>query len=270
MRQHRPGMPVQKIPLGCGEQDRQGGMNQGRSETALGPPAERSASPFPSRQGAHGAQAGCARRTPLPIATERSYPQAEINSKLPVRGFATAGTLLLMVACAAPPAPPPEPAPAPAPEVRRRPARPLPLPPAPPPEPGGGAAAAPITTAALPAPAPAPAEPAAAFVPPPPPAAAPTPVPRFRVRADGTVGCALPEVLRQVRAGPGAGPDGLRVLAQARADGGCVTAFRQNEWQQIGEQGEFVQLRLVSDSRTGWSLQLYFLREDLTPLTPGE
>jgi hypothetical protein len=127
----------------------------------------------------------------------------------------------------------------------------------PPPEARPGAAAEPqptLTVAAVPV----------AATEPPSPAEPPRPAePRLRVVADGTVGCVSASALRLLR-GAGGEQASLRLLAQVRAEGGCVTAFRVNEWVLAGSDGDLVRLRLVSGGSPG--LVLYFLRSDARPV----
>ena len=79
---------------------------------------------------------------------------------------------------------------------------------------------------------------------------------RWRVARDGTTGCAAPAPLRLARQGEGVVP---RLLAEARASGGCRTTFRVNEWSLVAQEDDLVQLRLVN----GPSLTLWFLRSDV-------
>ena len=114
-----------------------------------------------------------------------------------------------------------------------------------------------LPAAEAPPPAPEPAGPPAAPEPAPRPAAASAPA-GWRVRSDGTIGCADPAALRMVRGGDSTSP---RLLAQARAAGGCVTTFRINEWALVAEEDDLVRLRLIDGrGRTG---TLYFFRSDL-------
>lgn len=132
--------------------------------------------------------------------------------------------LLLALAACAPEAPPP--------------AEPLPLPPPPPPHLRGGR------------------------VPPAPPLAADAPghagdaASVWRVRRDGTVGCADPAALRLLGERADAPP---RILAEARLAGGCRTTFRVNEWVLTASEGDLVQLRLTG----GPELTLWFRRVEL-------
>jgi hypothetical protein len=132
----------------------------------------------------------------------------------------------------------------------------LPLPPAPP-------TRAQVARAGMPPPArprpPGEAEPApgAAEAPragadPSPPAASPS----WRVVRDGTQGCADPAPLRLLRQGLDTPP---RVLAEARAAGGCRTTFRVNAWALEATEGDMVRLRL----QNGPALSLWFLRADV-------
>lgn len=78
----------------------------------------------------------------------------------------------------------------------------------------------------------------------------------WRVARDGTTGCAAPAPLRLARQGEGVVP---RLLAEARASGGCRTTFRVNEWSLVAQEDDLVQLRLVN----GPTLTLWFLRADV-------
>ncbi|BDG73215.1 hypothetical protein [Roseomonas fluvialis] len=102
-----------------------------------------------------------------------------------------------------------------------------------------------------------PAAPAEATAPEPAPAPlAPAPAPAWRVARDGTLGCADPAPLRLLRQGADTPP---RLLAEARASGGCRTTFRVNAWAQEASEGDMVRLRLLN----GDALTLWFLRVDL-------
>lgn len=158
-----------------------------------------------------------------------------------------AGVLLLLAACAGDEPPRDD----------------LPLPPEPPARVQGGRAGAPVAPRTRPNEA----EPAAALpqgpgsVPAaaeaPPAAAAPTPVaPAWRVARDGTLGCADPTPLRLLRQGADTAP---RLLAEARAAGGCRTTFRLNAWAMEAVEADLVRLRLVN----GEALTLWFLRADV-------
>lgn len=84
---------------------------------------------------------------------------------------------------------------------------------------------------------------------------------RYRVRSDGTVGCADPQapgLLRQLKAGEGASP---RLLAQAHRDGRCMTTFRASSWALESAEGEVVRLRLAGEAGP----TLYFLRDEVAP-----
>ena len=88
-------------------------------------------------------------------------------------------------------------------------------------------------------------------------AAAPAaPPPAWRVARDGTLGCADPAPLRLLRQGADTPP---RVLAEARAAGGCRTTFRVNAWAMEAVDGDVARLRLVN----GDALTLWFLRTDV-------
>ncbi|MBR0680607.1 hypothetical protein GXW74_08920 [Roseomonas eburnea] len=80
--------------------------------------------------------------------------------------------------------------------------------------------------------------------------------PLWRVARDGTIGCAEPSPLRLARQGRDVPP---RLLAEARASGGCRTTFRVNEWTLEGTDADLVRLRLTN----GPPLTLWFLRADL-------
>jgi hypothetical protein len=131
----------------------------------------------------------------------------------------------------------------------------LPLPPepparVPPARPSAAAAAAARERAGEPdAPAAAAEAPAAEPAPPTAPAA-------WRVARDGTLGCADTAPLRLLRQGTDTTP---RLLAEARASGGCRTTFRVNAWALEAAEGDLVRLRLVN----GDALTLWFLRADV-------
>ncbi len=148
--------------------------------------------------------------------------------------------LLLALAACAPEPPPPE--------------DPLPLPPPPPPLLRGGrvpAAPPPAADVAGEAPGQAPGPNGT-----PAPERAAETAPVWRVQRDGTVGCADPAALRLLSERADASP---RILAEARAAGGCRTTFRINEWARTASEGDLIQLRLTS----GPALTLWFLRDEL-------
>jgi hypothetical protein len=80
--------------------------------------------------------------------------------------------------------------------------------------------------------------------------------PAWRVARDGTLGCADTAPLRLLRQGTDTTP---RLLAEARAAGGCRTTFRVNAWVLEAQEGDLVRLRLVN----GAALTLWFLRADV-------
>jgi hypothetical protein len=134
----------------------------------------------------------------------------------------------------------------------------LPLPPepparVPPARPSAAAAAADRARAGEPE-----APPAAAEAPAPEaaPAGAAMAAPAWRVARDGTLGCADTAPLRLLRQGTDTTP---RLLAEARAAGGCRTTFRVNAWVLEAQEGDLVRLRLVN----GDALTLWFLRSDV-------
>jgi hypothetical protein len=135
----------------------------------------------------------------------------------------------------------------------------LPLPPQPParvpparPSAAGAAEADRARVGAPEAPAAAADAPAAESAPPAPAA----PAPAWRVARDGTLGCADAAPLRLLRQGTDTTP---RLLAEARAAGGCRTTFRVNAWALEAQEGDLVRLRLVN----GDALTLWFLRADV-------
>jgi hypothetical protein len=89
-------------------------------------------------------------------------------------------------------------------------------------------------------------------------AAAAVPEPIWRVARDGTTGCADRAALRVLSQADGATP---RLLAEARAAGGCRTTFRINEWVLETREDDAVRLRLVN----GAALTLWFARGDVVP-----
>lgn len=140
--------------------------------------------------------------------------------------------LALLAACALEPAEP----------------QPAPLPPPPPAPPRSQASrVAPPRT-------PPPAEQAA-----PNPAEAPAadePAPVWRVARDGVVGCADRAALAMLRQAAEGSP---RLLAEARAAGGCRTTFRVNDWTLLASEGDAVRLRLTN----GAPLTLWFMRAEV-------
>lgn len=103
------------------------------------------------------------------------------------------------------------------------------------------------------------AEPSAAAAPLATSAPGPTPAPApagWRVVRDGTLGCADAAPLRLLRQGADTPP---RLLAEARAAGGCRTTFRVNAWAIEASEADLVRLRLVN----GDALTLWFLRADV-------
>lgn len=80
--------------------------------------------------------------------------------------------------------------------------------------------------------------------------------PSWHVARDGVVGCAdraALDVLRQAAEGT------PRLLAEARASGGCRTTFRINEWALVGTEAATVRLRLTN----GAPLTLWFQRGEV-------
>ncbi|WP_230169600.1 hypothetical protein, partial [Roseomonas sp. CECT 9278] len=91
------------------------------------------------------------------------------------------------------------------------------------------------------------------------PASAVPPAPTaWRVARDGTLGCADAAPLRLLRQAADTPP---RLLAEARAAGGCRTTFRLNAWVLEAAEADLVRLRLVN----GDTLTLWFLRADVLP-----
>ena len=124
---------------------------------------------------------------------------------------------------------------------------PLPVPPAPPRVPANRPAASrPAPAAAVP--------PSATAEPTATPAAAGAPA--WRVVRDGVVGCADRAALSLLRQAAEGMP---RLLAEARAAGGCRTTFRMNEWALEETQADTVRLRLTN----GAALTLWFQRADV-------
>jgi hypothetical protein len=82
------------------------------------------------------------------------------------------------------------------------------------------------------------------------------PAPVWRVARDGVVGCADRAALDVLSQAAESVP---RLVAEARASGGCRTTFRVNEWTRIGSDPDAVQLRLFN----GAPLTLWFRRDDL-------
>jgi hypothetical protein len=78
----------------------------------------------------------------------------------------------------------------------------------------------------------------------------------WRVVRDGTLGCEDPAPLRLLRQGSDSVP---RLLAEARASGGCRTTFRVNDWAFEASAAELVRLRLLN----GPPMTLWFLRDDV-------
>lgn len=88
------------------------------------------------------------------------------------------------------------------------------------------------------------------------PAPAATAGPSWRVSRDGVVGCADRAALDVLRKAADSTP---RLLAEARASGGCRTTFRVNEWTLAGADAEMVRLHLTN----GAPLTLWFLRGEV-------
>lgn len=80
--------------------------------------------------------------------------------------------------------------------------------------------------------------------------------PVWRVARDGVVGCADPASLAVLGRATESTP---RRLAEARAEGGCRTTFRVNEWASEGADGDLVRLRLTN----GAPLTLWFRRSEV-------
>ncbi|MEO3474528.1 hypothetical protein AAFN86_21860 [Roseomonas sp. CAU 1739] len=78
----------------------------------------------------------------------------------------------------------------------------------------------------------------------------------WRVARDGVVGCADRAALAVLNNPEDRAP---RLLAEARAAGGCRTTFRINEWVAEASDAETVQLRLTN----GTPLTLWFRRHEV-------
>ncbi|HWT08772.1 MAG TPA: hypothetical protein VN329_06380, partial [Roseomonas sp.] len=89
-------------------------------------------------------------------------------------------------------------------------------------------------------------------------AVAPQPAvaPVWRVARDGVVGCANRATLAVLDQGAEGTP---RLLAEARAAGGCRTTFRVNEWVVEANEGDAVRLRMTN----GGPLTLWFRRAEV-------
>lgn len=83
----------------------------------------------------------------------------------------------------------------------------------------------------------------------------PSAAPAWRVARDGIVGCANPNALAVLQAAAGT----PRLLAEARAAGGCRTTFRVNEWVVEANEGDAVRLRMTN----GGPLTLWFRRAEV-------
>lgn len=86
-----------------------------------------------------------------------------------------------------------------------------------------------------------------------------TPVPAapvWRVTRDGVIGCTDRSALIVLNQGADGAP---RVLAEARAAGGCRTTFRVNEWVVEAIEGDAVRLRMTN----GGPLTLWFRRSEV-------
>lgn len=124
-------------------------------------------------------------------------------------------------------------------------------------------------------PTPAPADaPAPSAGPPDPPAASAASPPQqqeaarpalWRVAADRTVGCAVPETVRMLRSSDGLGESQPRLAAQVRREGRCATTFRLSEWTLVRGEGDLVLLRLANPPAGVAPLELWFLRRDVVP-----
>jgi len=80
--------------------------------------------------------------------------------------------------------------------------------------------------------------------------------PVWRVARDGVVGCADRAALGVLNQAAESAP---RLLAEARAAGGCRTTFRVNEWVVLATEPDAVRLRLTN----GAPLTLWFRRSEL-------
>jgi len=85
----------------------------------------------------------------------------------------------------------------------------------------------------------------------------------YRVASDGTVGCADPQALRQLRDLRSAEKTDPRALAQAHRDGHCMTVFRASRWKLESAEGELMQLRLLNPGPGQRATTLYFLRGEV-------
>lgn len=93
--------------------------------------------------------------------------------------------------------------------------------------------------------------------------------PRWRVVADRTIGCAVPEAVRMLRGAEGLRDAPPRLAAQTRREGGCATTFRVSEWILLRAEADLVLLRLANPPPGVPALELYFLRRDVVS-PPGD
>ena len=111
----------------------------------------------------------------------------------------------------------------------------------------------------------APAPQAEAAIPATPPLPEAAPPALWRVVADRTVGCAVPETVRMLRSSDGLGESQPRLAAQVRREGRCATTFRLSEWALLRSDGDLVLLRLANPPAGVAPLELWFLRRDVVP-----
>ncbi len=104
-----------------------------------------------------------------------------------------------------------------------------------------------------------------------PPTAASEPAPQevaapviWRVVADRTIGCAVPDTLRLLRNNDSLSQSQPRIMAQVRREGGCLSTFRVSEWILLRADGDLVRLRLSNPGPGVPPIELFFLRRDVT------